>query len=114
MHTTIHETHIAVLLRFVAARYRQQPGHARQVMVKGRVEACDLRQVQLHIHRHRVIWHGQLPGKFLRTFDCKRRARQADPLDTPVQHAAQRPARFKQREFDARRAAIDRQDAWAT
>ena len=32
-------------LRFVAARDRQQPGHARQVMVKRRVETRHLRQV---------------------------------------------------------------------
>ena len=32
-------------LRFVAARDRQQPGHARQVMVKSRVETRHLGQV---------------------------------------------------------------------
>ena len=33
-------------LRFIAARDRQQPGHARQVMVKRRVETRDLGQIR--------------------------------------------------------------------
>ena len=170
-------------LRFVAARDRQQLGHARQVMVKSRVETGHLRQVgkaamkrlgqqdllrqmlgiertepvQLldhfrrdalrlavlrpamhhamphrgqriapdafldpihqHAHRRRVIRRRHRPRKVVRrvhAFHPQGGLRQSNPLDRALQNPPQRVTGLEQRELDARRAAIDRQDAWVS
>ena len=167
-------------LRLVAARDRQQLGHARQVMVKRGVEARHLGQVgkppmkrldqqdllrqmlgvegtelvQLLDHfrgdslrlailrpavHHAMPDRGQCiaPGAFVdpvhqsahRRRVVRRRhgprkvppgpalhpqggVRQSNPLDLAVQIRRKRVTSLEQRELDARRAAIDRQDAW--
>ena len=170
-------------LRFVAARDRQQLGHARQVMVKSRVETRHLGQVRksamkrlgqqdllrqmlriewtepvqllnhfrsdslrlailrpamhhamshrgqcitpdafldpIHqsAHRHRVIRRRHRPRKVVRlvqAFHPQGGLRQSNPLNPALQNPSERVTGLEQRELDARRAAIDRQDAWVS
>ena len=167
-------------LRFVAARDRQQPRHARQVMVKRRVETRHLRQVgkaamkrlgqqdllrqmlriewtepaQLLDHfrgdslrlailrpamhhamphrgqclapaalldpihqnadRRRVVRRRHRPREVVRgvqAFYPQGGLRQSNPLNRALQNPSERVTGLEQRELDARRAAVDRQDA---
>ena len=170
-------------LRFVAARDWQHLGHARQVMVKSRVETRHLGQVRKapmkrfgqqdllrqmlriegtepvqlldHFHRdalglaifrpavHDAMPHRRkctMPAAFFDTLDQRvhrrgeigrrhwprkvvarvqafhpqRSPRLPDPVNPAPQNPAERIIGLKQRELDARRASINRQDARVT
>ena len=66
-------------------------------------------------HRHCVIRRRHRPRKvvrLIRAFHPESGLRQSNPLNPALQNPSQRVTRLEERELDARRAAIDRQDAW--
>jgi len=70
--------------------------------------------IHQNAHRRSVIRSRHEPRdvvRLLQAFHPQGGLRQSNPLDPPLQNLSERGADLKQRELDARRAAIDRQDA---
>jgi hypothetical protein len=79
--------------------------------------AAFLDPIHQNTHRHRVIRRRHSARDvvcLVPAFHAQSGARQSNPLNPALQNASQRVTRLEQRELDARRAAIDRQDARAS
>ncbi len=79
--------------------------------------AAFLDPIHQSAHRHRVIRRRHRPRKVVRlvqAFHPQGGLRQSNPLNPALQNPSERVTGLEQRELDARRAAIDRQDAWVS
>ena len=77
--------------------------------------AAPLDPIHQSAHRHCVIrcrHESRKVVRLIRAFHPEGCLRQSNPLNPALQNPSQRVTSIEDREFDTRRAAIDRQNAW--